>query len=91
MSSNSSSRYCSIMSVMLSNISERKKEIGIKLAVGATAKDILYEFLLKEITKINDITVELSNKNGNDERLQNRINELNKEKELVSEALKYYE
>jgi tRNA (adenine22-N1)-methyltransferase len=53
--------------------------------------DILYEFLLKEITKINDITVELSNKNGNDERLQNRINELNKEKELVSEALKYYE
>lgn len=53
--------------------------------------DILYEFLLKEITKINDITLELSNKNGNDERLQNRINELNKEKELVSEALKYYE
>ena len=56
-----------------------------------TKNDILHEFLLKEITKINDITVELSSKMGDDERLKNRINELNKEKELISEALRYYE
>lgn len=53
--------------------------------------DVLHEFLLKEMTKINDITVELSRKIGNDERLKNRIIELNKEKELISEALRYYE
>ncbi len=38
-----------IMSVMLSGISERKKEIGIKLAIGALPKSIRREFILEAI------------------------------------------
>lgn len=38
-----------IMSVMLSSVSERKKEIGIKLAVGATSKRIKAEFISEAV------------------------------------------
>lgn len=38
-----------IMSVMLSNVQERKKEIGIKLSVGAAPKRIRNEFLLESV------------------------------------------
>ena len=53
--------------------------------------DILHSFLLKELNKNNDITSELETKNNTDNRLNNRISELKKEKQLISEALKYYE
>lgn len=38
-----------IMSVMLSSVKERKKEIGIKLSVGATPQKIMNEFLLESV------------------------------------------
>ncbi len=38
-----------IMSVMLSSVSERKKEIGIKLSVGATSKNIRAEFITEAV------------------------------------------
>ena len=36
-----------IMNIMLANVMERKKEIGIRRALGATRKSILYQFLLE--------------------------------------------
>ncbi len=42
-----------IMSVMLSSINERKKEIGIKLSVGATASAIKREIMLESILITN--------------------------------------
>lgn len=38
-----------VMTTMFSSINERKREIGIKKAIGATFTDILYEFLLEAI------------------------------------------
>ena len=53
--------------------------------------EILHGFLLKELAKNNDITFVLSKKTDNDYRLKNRISELEQEKELIREALEYYE
>ena len=39
-----------IMNIMLVNISERRKEIGIRLAVGAVPKNIMIQFLIESIT-----------------------------------------
>ncbi len=36
-----------IMNIMLANVMERRKEIGIRRALGATRKSILYQFLLE--------------------------------------------
>ena len=35
------------MNIMLANVMERRKEIGIRRALGATRKSILYQFLLE--------------------------------------------
>ena len=37
------------MNVMLMNIIERRKEIGIRLAIGARTKDIALQFLLESV------------------------------------------
>lgn len=38
-----------IMNVMLMNVSERKKEIGLRLAIGARPKDITIQFLMESV------------------------------------------
>jgi len=38
-----------IMNIMLANIQQRVKEIGIRRAIGATKQDILYQFLLESV------------------------------------------
>jgi len=38
-----------IMNIMLANIQQRVKEIGIRRAVGATSSDILFQFLLESV------------------------------------------
>jgi len=37
------------MNIMLANIQQRVKEIGIRRAIGATKQDILYQFLLESV------------------------------------------
>jgi putative ABC transport system permease protein len=39
-----------IMNIMLANVQERRREVGIRRAVGATQKDILRQFLLESLT-----------------------------------------
>lgn len=38
-----------VMNVMLVAMAERKKEIGIKMAIGATSTQILYQFLIESV------------------------------------------
>ncbi|MBE5934222.1 MAG: SAM-dependent methyltransferase [Lachnospiraceae bacterium] len=52
---------------------------------------ILHQFLTKELDKSNNIKNNLKLKSLEDDRIQTRINELDREIELISEALKYYE
>ena len=39
-----------IMNIMLANVTERRREIGIRRAVGATQNDILYQFLFESLS-----------------------------------------
>ena len=39
-----------IMNIMLANVTERRREIGIRRAVGATQHDILYQFLFESLS-----------------------------------------